>query len=98
MKFTQIIEFSTSRIDDFNTTLDAWMIRTEGKRIPHHAVLSKDRDDDNRYLLTVEFASHDNGLENSKRPETSEFAAFLAEISDEPPTFRNLDVIRAENL
>ena len=65
MKFTQIVEFSTSRIDDFNTTLDAWMIRTEGIRVPHRAVLSKDRDDDDRYLLTVEFASHDNGMENS---------------------------------
>ena len=62
------------------------MIRTEGIRVPHRAVLSKDRDDDDRYLLTVEFASHDNGMENSKRPETSEFAAFLTEISDVPLT------------
>ena len=98
MRFTQIIEFSTSRIDDFNNTLEAWMIRTGGTRIPHHAVLSKDRNADGRYLLTVEFASHDNAMENSKRPETSEFAAFLTEISDVPLTFRNLDVIRAENL
>ena len=30
MKFTQIIEFQTSRIDDFNANLDAWMTRTEG--------------------------------------------------------------------
>ena len=85
MKFVQIIEFKTSRIDDFNANLDAWITRTEGNRIPHHAVLSRDRDTDNRYLLMVEFASHDTGMENSNRPETSEFAADLAEISDRAP-------------
>ena len=98
MKFTQIIEFTTSRIDDFNANLDAWITKTEGIRIPHHAVLSKDRDADDRYLLTVEFASHEKGMENSNRPETSEFAADLAELSEEPLTFRNLDVIREEDL
>ena len=98
MKFTQIIEFKTRRIDDFNASLDAWITRTEGTRIPHHAILSKDRDAENLYLLTVEFASHDKGMENSNRPETSEFAAGLAEISDGPLTFRNLDVIREEDL
>ena len=98
MKFAQIIEFSTSRIDDFNANLDAWMTRTEGNRIPHHAVLSRDRDAEDRYLLMVEFASYDQGMENSNRPETAEFAAFLAEICDGPLTFRNLDVLREEDL
>ena len=98
MKFTQIIEFTTNRIDDFNTNLDAWISRTEGTRIPHTAMLCRDRGADDRYLLTVEFASHEQGMENSNRPETSEFAAVLAEISDGPLTFRNLDVIREEDL
>ena len=98
MKFAQIIEFKTNRIDDFKANLDAWITKTEGKRIPHHAVLSRDRDADDRYLLTVEFADYDKGMENSNRPETSEFAAVLAEISEEPPTFRNLDLIREEDL
>lgn len=98
MKFVQIIEFRTSRIDDFNANLDAWITRTEGNRIPHQAVLSRDRDADDRYLLTVEFASYDRGMENSNRSETSEFAAVLAEISDGPLAFRNLDVLREEDL
>ena len=98
MKFTQIIEFKTRRIDDFNASLDAWITRTEGTRIPHHAVLSRDRDAENLYLLTVEFASHDKGMENSNRPATAEFASFLAGICDGPPTFRNLDVLREDAL
>jgi hypothetical protein len=98
MKFAQIIEFRTSRIDDFNTNLDAWITRTEGARIPHRAVLERDRDRDDHYVLMVEFASYDQGMENSKRPATAEFAAFLAGICNRPPMFRNLDVLREEDL
>ena len=98
MKFTQIIEFSTTRIDEFNATLDTWITSTEGNRIPHRAVLRRDRDGDNHYQLMVEFSSYDQGMENSQRPATAEFAAFLSGICDTPPTFRNLDVLRGEDL
>lgn len=98
MKFAQIIEFTTSRIDEFNGRLDDWMARTEGHRIPHRAVLRRDRDAVNRYLLMVEFSSYDRGMENSGRPETGDFAAFLAEISESALTFRNLDVLPEEDL
>jgi hypothetical protein len=97
MKFAQIIEFSTTRIDEFNANLDAWKARTEGQRIPHRAVLRRDRDAENVYLLTVEFASYELGMQNSSRPETGEFAAFLGEISDGALGFRNLDVLREED-
>jgi hypothetical protein len=98
VRFRQIIEFRTSRIDEFNTYLDAWVTRTTGMRIPHQAVVCKDRDAENVYLLTVEFSSHAVGMENSGRPETGEFAAFLASVSDGPLGFRNLDVLRTADL
>ena len=98
MKFAQIIEFTTRRIDGFNARLDEWLAGSEGHRIPHRAVLRRDRDARDRYLLMVEFASYEQGMENSGRPETGEFAAFLAEISDSALTFRNLDVLREEDL
>ena len=98
MKFAQIIEFTTGRIDEFNAGLDGWMARSEGHRIPHRAVLRRDRDAQDRYLLMVEFATHEQGMENSGRPETGEFAQFLAGISDGALTFRNLDVLREEDL
>ena len=98
MKFAQIIEFTTSRIAEFNANLDAWMSESEGHRIPHRAVLRKDRDAENLYLLMVEFSSYELGMENSSRPETAAFAAFLAEISDGALEFRNLDVLREEEL
>ena len=98
MKFSQIIEFRTSRIADFNAYFDGWIARTKGDRIPHRAVLTRDRDADNQYMLTVEFASHDQGMENSNRPATAEFASFLAGICDGRPAFRNLDVLRQDDL
>ena len=97
-KFTQIIEFTTNRIDDFNAELDAWIVKSEGHRVPHRAVLRRDRDNENVYLLTVEFASYDQAMKNSDRPETATFAAFLAEISNGPLRFRNLDVSREHDL
>lgn len=98
MKFAQIIEFTTTRIDEFNAELDAWMTRSDGHRIPHQAVLRKDRDAEDLYLLMVEFSSHEQGMENSRRRETGEFAAFLAGLSDGALKFRNLDVLREEDL
>lgn len=98
MKFAQIIEFTTDRVDEFNTHLDAWMVNSAGHRIPHRAVLRKDRDTEDRYLLMVEFSSYEQAMENSARPETGEFAAFLSELSVGPLAFRNLDVLREEDL
>jgi quinol monooxygenase YgiN len=98
MKFAQIIEFRTNRIDTFNANLDAWKTKTEGRRIPHTAVLRRDRDDNDTYLFLVEFASHEAATENSNRPETGEFVAALTAICDGSPTFRSLDVLREEDL
>jgi len=98
MRFAQIIEFKTSRIDDFNSNLDAWISSTAGSRVPHRAVLRRDRAADDVYLPMVEFSSYDQGLENFNRPATAEFAAFLAGICDEPPTFRDQDVLCDEDL
>ena len=60
--------------------------------------MRQDRDSENVYLLLVEFSSYEVGMENSSRPETAEFAAFLATLCDGPLTFRNLDVLREEDL
>jgi hypothetical protein len=98
VRSAQIIEFTTGRIDEFNARPDEWMARSEGRRIPHQAVLRRDRAARDRYLFMVEFASYEQGMENSGRPETGEFAAFLAGVSDGALTFRNLDVLREEDL
>jgi hypothetical protein len=59
MKFAQIIEFKTSRIDEFNANLHAWRVKSDGRRIRHPGVVENHRDADDLYLLMVEFESHD---------------------------------------
>ena len=49
------------------------------------------------YLTIVEFESYDSAMENSNRPETSDFAAKMAALCDGPPVFRNLDVMWEDN-
>jgi quinol monooxygenase YgiN len=98
VKFAQLVEFRTRRIAALEDFFDEWIDRTDGQRIPHRAVLTRDRDTDDQYLLMVTFASHDQGMDNSSRPATAEFAAFLADICDGPPAFRNLDVLREDDL
>ncbi|HEY2043444.1 MAG TPA: hypothetical protein VGH11_12275 [Jatrophihabitans sp.] len=98
MPFIQTIEFTTGQIDEFNTVLDEWLVKTEGKRAASRGTLTRDRDRANTYLQIVEFPSYEEAMANSDLPATSEFAARLTELCDAPATFRNLDVIRDDHL
>lgn len=98
MKFVQLIEFSTGDIEAFNRTLDEWLAKTTGVRTASRAIQGRDRDKDRTYINIVEFPSYEEAMENSNRPETAEFSAQLAKLCDSPPTFRNLDVTREEQM
>jgi quinol monooxygenase YgiN len=98
MKFVQLIEFKTGDIDAFNRTLDEWLAKTSGVRTPTRATQGRDRDNERTYVHIVEFPSYEAAMENSNRPETAEFAAQLAKLCDAPPAFRNLDVVREEDM
>src|SRR5436309_1726242 len=94
MRFVQIIEFRTNRIDEFNQLLDEWVASTEGQRTATRGQLTRDRDRADTYVQIVEFPSHEEAMENSNRPDTTAFAERMAKLCDGPATFRNLDVIR----
>ena len=49
-------------------------------------------------FISSSFPSYEAAMENSNRPETAEFAAKLAKLCAGPPTFRNLDVVREEEM
>jgi len=98
MPFIQIIEYKTSRIDELNAALDGWLEKTKGKRAATRGLQTRDRDATDTYVQIVEFPSYDEAMANSNLPETSEFAAQLASLCDGPPTFRNLDVLREEQM
>jgi len=91
--FVQIIEFRTSRIKEIEEL--GRPSRTEGSTPStfRSIVATADRDHPGTYFTIVEFDSFDSAMENSGRPETSEFAAKMAKLCDGPVSFHNLDVI-----
>ncbi|RAM36267.1 putative quinol monooxygenase [Arthrobacter globiformis] len=90
--FVQIIEFQTSRIDEIEAL--GRPSRTEGATTPtfRRITATADRDRPGTYFTIVEFDSYESAMENSNRPETSDFAAQMAALCEGPPVFRNLDV------
>ena len=92
MSFIQVIEFTTSRIDEVETVMQGWVAATEGKRKTSRATLTADRDHPNTYVQIVEFPSYEAAMANSDMPETGEFAEKLAALCDRPARFLNLDV------
>lgn len=98
MKFIQTIEFKTNRLDEFNALLDGWLAESKGWRTSSHATHCGDRDQPGTYINIIEFPSHEAAMENSNRPETGAFAERLAKVCEGPPTFRNLDVLREEDM
>ncbi len=90
MKFVQLVEFSTSRVDELRQ-LTQDVPQSSGGSV--RGLVCADRDNTGRYIVVAEFASYEEAMENSERPEVSEFAKRMAELCDGPPTFRNLDVV-----
>ena len=93
MEFIQIIEVRTSRYDELRALDEAWEKATEGKRTARRSIVTRDRNDPDQVRIIVFFDSYESAMENSKLPETQEFASKWAELADGPPTFLDLDVI-----
>lgn len=98
MGFIQMIEYKTTKIDEFNVALDAWLEKTKGKRAAIRGTQTRDRDAEHTYVQIVEFPSYEDAMANSDLAETGEFAAQLMSVCDGPPTFRNLDILREDSM
>ena len=98
MKFVQTIEFRTSRYDEVEAIMSEWGSSTASTHTPTRAWTTRDRERDDVYVQIVEFPSYDDAMRNSELPETASFAEKMMAICDEPPIFRNLDVVREEDL
>jgi hypothetical protein len=98
MAFIQLIEITSSRISEIEALTEEWQAQTEGQRTAVRGTLTQDRDRPGTYMQIVEFGSYEDAMANSRLPTTAAFAARLAALCDEPPVFRNLDVISVEEL
>jgi quinol monooxygenase YgiN len=92
-KFVQIVEFKTDRADEVMALGDS-MEPQRASGTARRLVIGSDRDRPGHFFSIIEFDSYEEAMENSNRPEVSEFAAQMAKLCDGPPTFRNLDVER----
>jgi quinol monooxygenase YgiN len=93
MSFIQIIEMRTKNFDELQALGDQFFEATEGKRTVRRSIVTRDRNDPERYLLVVFFDSYESAMENSNLPETAQFAEQQLSLLDGPPTFYDLDVV-----
>ncbi|MEU8571745.1 hypothetical protein [Streptomyces asoensis] len=92
-RFVQIIDFETDRIDEMRALAEegerSITGRTDG---PKRRLVLQDRSRPNRYLVIVEFDSHEEAMRNSADPETGKFAERMAALCTSPPAFTDCDV------
>ena len=98
MTFVQIIEMTTTKAPEIEELMDGWMAATEGRRSASRSLLTKDRERPDRYVQVVEFPSYEEAMANSALPETTAFAGKLSALCSSGPTFRNLDLVRVDEL
>lgn len=91
--FVQIMEITTSRIDDVRALTERMSQERGTSLLARRVTLAADRDNPGRYSYVVEFDSYEEAMRNSNDPETSRFAEEMMALLDSPPTFRNLDVV-----
>ena len=97
MEFVQIIECRTSKFDEILKLEQEWRRATEGKRTLLRSIVTRDRNDPNRYLILAFFDSYESAMANSNLPETGEFGAKQAQLAEAPMVFTDLDVVEDQS-
>ncbi len=92
--FVQVIEIRTSRIDEVMALTDELRSKASEGSTVLRGTYTRDRDRAGYYMTIIEFDSYESAMQNSNRPETSDFSARMAELCDAPPRFYNLEVLQ----
>ncbi len=93
MGFVQIIEYTTTRLDEVEALMEEWTAATEGRRTTLRSIHGTDREQPHTYVDVMEFDSYEAAMRNSALPETTMFAERFVKLCDAPPRYRNLDVL-----
>ena len=93
MAFIQIIEMRSKNYDELQALSEQFFAATEGRRTVRRSIVTRDRNDPDRYLIVVFFDSYESAMENSNLTETSEFAEKQMALLEGPPTFHDLDIV-----
>ena len=92
MAFIQLIEMRTENIDEIMKLDEQWEKATEGKRTLRRSIVGRDRNDSDRHVIIAFFDDYESAMENSKLPETQEFATKQTALAD-TVQFIDLDVV-----
>jgi hypothetical protein len=95
--FIQIMDFTTPDIDAVLAVTEEWKKATEGRRTARHEIVTRDRNNADRYRIIVFFDSYESAMENSNLPETQQFAEKQAEVLS-GLSFVDLEVVRDADL
>lgn len=99
MKFVQIVDFQTERLEEMQQLVQEARQRTADRAGgPTHSMLLKDRDNPNRYLALIEFESYEDAMRNSNDPKTTRMAEQMSELSIGERTFTNCDLLEMSEL
>ena len=98
MRYVQIMEFTTTRIDEIMALDEKWRESTAGRRTATAMSITKDRDRSNTYLWMIEFPSAEDAARNNDLPETAEIAEQMGKLCEGGPIFRNLDLLDQRTL
>ncbi|MER6674390.1 hypothetical protein [Streptomyces sp. NPDC000983] len=99
MKFVQIIDFETERLDEMEQLLEEARQRMGDRQGgPTHRILLKDRDTPGRYLSLIEFESYDEAMRNSEHPDTTKMAEQMGALCTRAPRFTNCDLLDSSDL
>ena len=91
--FIQIIESKTSMLDEMMALSEEWRQKFPDMG-PSRVLVCADRDNEGTIVTVVEFPSYEAAMKNNDDPVTAEFAERMQALSDAPPTFRNLDLVK----
>jgi len=96
--FVQIIEFTTSDIDAVRKIDEEWTKATEGKRTARRQIVTRDRNQPDRYLALIFFDSYESAMENSSLPGTQALSEKMAGLLEGAPGFVDLEVVEDRSL
>ncbi len=98
MKFIQLIDYKTTRVDEVQALLTRWIEATGGIRTATRTTVGRDRNDPAHFIEILQFPSYEEAARNSNLPETNKVHEEFASLCVEDPKFINLDIIRDETI
>ena len=92
------MRITTVRPDEVEALVHEWRTKTVGRRSAQRGTFTRDRERPSTYVQIVGLPSYDDAMTNSALLEPPLFTERLANLSDGPMVFGNLDVRSGEQM